>query len=197
MASVLALLLLAGPALAAQHLLLEDDFGVPDVWFVADEPGFRIAYQEGGYRIRNSFFHSYVSSVRTFDLTDVEIAVDAQRVAGPDTGYFGAVCRWQDIHNYYALVVGAEGFFGIARVLNGEVTFLTQASEPDMIQPDTEVNRVGGTCWGDVLTLIVNDEALLEVQDGTFGSGFVGMMVGTRGQPDVEVHFDNVAVGQP
>ena len=200
---LIALLLLAGlmalPAAAQDpgDILLQDDFVTVQRFLQTDEANFTMAYQEQGYRITNDFINSYLTSVLPISYTDAGVFVDAHRVAGPETGYLGTVCRWQDIHNFYGLVIGHGGFMGIARVQDGSLTWLAQAQEPDMIGPDTEVNRVGGTCWGDVLTLIVNGEAMLEARDTAFASGFAGLVTGTRTTPGLQVHFDNYAVVRP
>jgi LysM repeat protein len=177
-----------------QNVLFQDDFTTLGLWATIVEPELTIGYADGFYLITNNFVQSQVSSVRASPVADVIIEVDANRVAGPETGYYGAVCRWQDIQNYYALVIGDGGLGGIVRVQNGFATFLAQTNDLEL--EAAAWNRVGGECAGNQLTLWVNGEQILEATDGTFAAGSFGMMVGTRGQPGVSVVFDNLVLSQ-
>jgi LysM repeat protein len=169
-------------------ILFEDNFTTPGLWATIEDPDFFIGYENNNYRIFNEFADSYVSSVRSSPAGDVQVEVDANRVAGPESGYYGAVCRWQDIHNYYALVIGDDGTAGIVRIQGGVETFIAQ----DEVEFDAaDWNTVGGICAGNTLTVLLNGESVLEARDGAFTAGAVGMMVGTRSEPGVDVHFDN------
>jgi LysM repeat protein len=177
------------------EIIFQDDFSVTGIWFTADEPNFRIGYAEGGYRIMNNFANSYVSSIRTLTHADIFVETEATRVGGPETGYYGVVCRWQDINNFYAMVIGSDGFHGIVRLVNGQVNFLSEGRTTDgPINLGSATNRIGGSCIGNTLTLFVNGEQLLQTLDNTFGSGSVGLMVGTRTAAGTHVHFDNFAL---
>ncbi len=190
-------LLAQDPAVPADELLLHHDFDALERFLETEEEGFSFSYVNGAYQMRNDMIHSFVSSALPVSYTDHGVFADARFVDGPETGYYGAVCRLQDEFNYYGFVIGHDGFFGIVRVLNNELVFLSQAQEPGVIRPATEINQVGGTCWGDTLTLIVNGEALLEVQDATFASGIAGLMVGTRAEPGVVAQFESFMVTMP
>lgn len=176
----------------------QDDFSVTSLWFVTTEPDFNMRYEAGGYRIFNNFLNSYVNSVRSFNFADIHVAVDASRVAGPETGLYGVVCRWQDVHNFYGLGVASNGTYGIVRVSNGIVTVLSQGTvDAAHFNPGAAVNRVGGTCSGATLALFVNDAQVAQVTDAAFASGFVGLFSLTRTAPGLDVHFDNFAVLNP
>jgi LysM repeat protein len=194
-ATALLVSLMGGPAVvqAQQGILFQDDFSTPGLWATILDDNFQIGYVNGVYQIQNNFFNSYVSSVRAAAASDLRIEVDANRVGGPVTGFYGAVCRWQDIHNYYALVISDDNTTGIVRIQDGAATFLAQGTA--QFDP-ASWNRVGGDCAGNTLTLLINGQQVLEARDGTFAVGAVGMMVGTRGAPGVTVQFDNIVVSQ-
>jgi spore coat assembly protein SafA len=181
------------------EVIFQDDFSTIGLWFTVEDPNFWIRYQDNGYQIYNDFFNAYVNSVRSFNFADIHVEVDAQRISGPESGYYGVVCRWQDVDNFYALGIGSEGFLTIVRVQNGLVNFLAQseAEEELMNLGPGEVNHIGGSCVDDTLTLFINDEPLLEAQDQTFTSGFVGLMTGTRTASGLLVHFENFALLNP
>jgi spore coat assembly protein SafA len=182
-----------------EEVVYQDDFSTIGLWFTAEEPNFWIRYQDNGYQIYNDFFNSYVNSVRSFNFSDIHVEVDAQRFSGPESGYYGVVCRWQDNENFYAFSIGSEGFLSIIRVQNGFVNFLAHGEAGEgLLNPGVgEVNRMGGSCVGDTLTLFVNNEPVLETQDQTFTSGFVGLMTGTRTASGLLVHFEDFALLNP
>jgi LysM repeat protein len=177
------------------EIIYQDDFSVPDIWFTAIHANFRMEYAEGGYRILNNTSNSFVSSVLNMDLTDILVETRAEQVGGPLTGYYGVACRWQDIFNLYAFVIGSDGFYGIARVQDGQLTFLGEGRTtggPILLGQTT--NRIWGSCVGDTLTLFVNGQFLLQVQDTTFSTGKPGLVVATRDVSGTHVHFDDFAL---
>lgn len=169
------------------QIVFEDDFTSPGLWATIEDTDFTIGYVNNNYRIFNNFFDSYVSSVRSSPLSDVRVEVDVNRVAGPESGYYGAVCRWQDIHNYYAMVISQDGTAGIVRIQGGVETFIAQEEVEFNAE---EWNTIGGICAGNTITLLLNGENVLEARDGAFTAGAIGMMVGTRAEAGVDVHFD-------
>jgi LysM repeat protein len=175
-------------------VFFREEFHPPRNWFQTEEDNFTIDYLNGTYRIINDFTNAYVSSIRTFEQADVHVETHARYRMGPDTTYFGPVCRWQDINNFYAFGINARGDYGIIRIVDGEVTFLARGSddqnEDAILNPGQQTNRIGGSCLEDVLTLYVNGHALLQVRDATFEDGSVGVMSITQPTPGTEVHFD-------
>lgn len=184
--------------LAVRDLILEDDFEQTEMWLTADEEQFSFTYDSGGYRVNNGFTNGAVSSIRSLDYRHILVEVDAEQIAGPEDAYYGVVCRWQDAQNYYGLVVGEGGFHSIIRISDGEIAFLDQVAEAagDVFRA-AGPNRIGGSCLGDRLILLINGQRFLEVRDQTFESGYVGVVVGTRSTGGAEVHFDNFALLRP
>jgi LysM repeat protein len=173
------------------EIIFQEDFSFPGDWLTADQVNFRMEYEEGGYRILNHTAFSTVTSVRALNFADIYLETSAARVGGPQTGFYGVVCRWQDIQNYYAMVIGSDGFYSIARVLNGQLTHLGEGRTTNgPILLGSASNRIGGSCIGNTLSLFVNGKQLLQAQDNTFASGIVGLMVGTRTAAGTHVHFD-------
>jgi LysM repeat protein len=166
-----------------------DDFTRFGLWFTGAEPEWQIQYVGNQYRILNNFFSSHVSSVRTVNHPNVHAAIDAQQVGGPASGFWGVVCRWQDINNFYAAVISGDGTTGILRVQNGFHNWLNQGTAEFNANA---WNRVGATCDGNTIILYLNGEEVLETTDTVFTTGsFAGVMVGTRGAAGADVHFDN------
>ena len=181
--------------------IFEDDFSNTSLWYTAEENNFGFEYKDGGYRIYNKILNGAIWSVRFLTYQDIRIEVDATRIDGPKDGYFGVICRMgNDGNDYYALVIGDDGFYGILKMEGGEQEFLDSGyDEKNIIQLGLgEVNRVRGICSGDRLQLVVNEQLLLEINDDTFTSGDVGIVAGNRlTDVGIDVVFDNFALVKP
>jgi hypothetical protein len=181
-----------------REVIYQDDFQSPRGWYTFEGERYRFEYKEGTYRITNNLLQASVNSVRLHNYFDVFIEVDATRISGPPNGYFGLVCRFQDDSNYYALVVGPNGFYGIALLKGGRLNFISAPPTPSRaVKLGDETNRIGASCIGDTFTLYANGEIITEVKDQSFSSGYIGLMVGTTSVGGLQVAFDNFAVMNP
>ncbi len=180
------------------RLVYEDDFSWPYGWVVDRTEEFYFRYALGGYIMRNLVREDIVWSVRSTPYSDVRVEAIGSRIDGPRDGYFGVTCRHEDGSNYYALVVGSDGTYGIARQLGGNLEFIKLEQDTQArIHTGSGINHVRGDCIGTTLTLYANGHMLMEVQDYTFTAGSAGLAVGTRSREGYEVLFTNVAVYLP
>jgi hypothetical protein len=179
------------------EVVFQDTFSVSYGWYIFEGERYRMSYRDNGYYIFNNMLQAAVNSVRTQNYDDVHLEVDASRVSGPPNGYYGLVCRFQDDSNYYALVIGSDGYYGIARLLGGRIEFISRPPSPnEAVKGLFNVNRVGASCIGNKLTLYANGVKLTEATDDTFTSGFIGLVVGTTSVEGIEVRFDNFSVSR-
>lgn len=176
-----------------------DNFKTNTGWVEEVSGDFGFEYVNNTYVIFNNLLNAAIYSVRQRELGDVYIEVDATKLDGPVDGYFGVVCRFVDPRNYYALVIGTDGFYGFGRMEDGKYEFLdTGTADEEVINPDNEVNKIKVECVGDRLALIANEESLLEVEDDDFESGAVGLVVGNM-MTDIgtKVSFNNFYLFAP
>jgi hypothetical protein len=179
------------------NIVFQDDFEATRGWYTFESERFQMKYQRGGYVIYNNVLGAEVTSIRTQNHADAHIEVDAARLSGPQNAFFGLVCRYQDDANYYALVIGSDGFHGIALMKGGVLAFISPPANPtSAIKGGFAENRISATCHSHNFTLFVNGEKLLQVKDTTFSTGYVGLIVGTTSAAGVEVVFDNFQVSK-
>jgi hypothetical protein len=182
-------------------LLERDDFEQTQFWYTETQENYSLAYDQGGYRIRNGLESGLIYSVRSLSLEDVLVEVDANDLQSPDGSYWGLVCRHQDNKRYYALVIGPDGFYGIGKMKNGIFQFIQKDAVADKTIYKADENGfvpLRGDCVGDTLTLFVNGKQLLQVKDDEYQTGDAGLVVGygTDGAW-VDILFDNFALWQP
>ena len=180
------------------EILFEDDFSYDTGWYTDKGEDFSFEYAKGGYRISVDILNAPIWSIRERNYTDVRVEVDAAQISGAQDGYYGLVCRHTDSDNYYALVIGSDGAFGIAKSQNGEFVILrTGTAVPGVIKSGEAANRVRADCVGETISLYANDQKLVEIQDNDFESGYIGVIAGTRLSGGVVVLFDNYAIYEP
>lgn len=180
-------------------VVLRDEFSGDTGWYTLEEDIFGFEYAGGGYRIYVNLLDTPIWSVRQRELADVRLEVDVSRTGGPENGYFGLVCRFnQEQRNYYALVIDGEGNFAIAKTENNQFEFILEDASPaGVIKSGDATNRMAADCIGDTLTLWTNGQQLASIEDEDFESGWIGLIAGTRDEPGIVALFDNLIVLKP
>jgi hypothetical protein len=179
-------------------VLFSDDFSSETGWYTNQGEDFGFEFAEGGYEIYVDILNAPIWSIREREFSDVILEVEAKKVSGAGDAYFGVVCRHNDNDNYYALVISADGSYGIGKSEDGKFDFLEMGTAPQgVIRSGEAVNRVRGWCVSGGLTLAANDVILMEIADQDFDSGYIGLIAGTRLSGGVRVLFDNFVVLKP
>jgi hypothetical protein len=181
-------------------IVLEDDFEDPESgWERYRQFDGILDYEEGGYRMMVAAPDSLFWVNANLEYSDVRVEVDAKVIGGPVTNRYGVLCRLNEDFEYYFFLIGSDGAYSIGKQTDGEVEYLVQSKDPsEAIKGDVEAyNHIRADCEGDMLSLIVNDELLLEVQDSDLTSGDVGLVVGTLIEGEVDVYFDAIEVFSP
>lgn len=187
----------AAPTRPAEQIF-KDDFSNDQGWYTEENERFGFYYEDETYRIYVNIRGAQIWSIREENRQDVILEVDAARSDGPTDGYYGLVCRQMDDENYYALVIGSDGFFGISKMLDGEDEFIGEGIDRSgIIHSGNAVNRIRAECIGETLTLFVNDARMIEVNDDDIDSGVVGLLAGTRKTEGIVAAFDNFAIFRP
>jgi hypothetical protein len=183
----------------AGTLIYSEDFSGDSGWVEENNDSWRVGQMDGGYSILVKISYAPIWSVRNQELTDVRLEVDAARLDGPADGYYGLVCRHLNGDNYYALVIGSDGFYGIAIKEGGDkLRYLVEGrDQQSVILSGSAYNRIRGDCIGSTLSLYANGQKLLETQDSTFDSGDIGLLAGTLKVSGLRVLFDNYAAYTP
>ena len=168
-----------------------DDFSDPfSGWPVENGSDWGFGYESGGYVMYNNLPNAEVCASRTRSHTDFVIEVDVEKLSGPDSAYFGITCRKIGT-NYYTLAITGNGEYNIWKTVGAERELLAEGVHP-AINTGNDSNHLFATCIGNVLTLSVNGAEVVSVVDiGPLFGTFVGLILGTAGEPEAVVKFDN------
>ncbi len=167
-------------------------------WQTGVDIDFHFHFAYGGYAMMNKTVQDMVWSTRNIFYRDSRTEVTGAKISGPIDGYYGITCRYADGSNFYALVVGTDGFFGIAKKKAGKVTFLAEGYDKEgHVYTGGTPNLIRADCVGDTLTLWANGFMMAQVQDTDFSAGAVGLVVGDRAKGRYEVVFKDLSVYIP
>jgi hypothetical protein len=179
-------------------LYYEDDFSASYGWPVDKMNSAKFHYTAGGYAINSSVKDDIIFAVRSDAFDDTRVDVSATTYSGSLDSYYGVVCRFINGGNYYILAVGGDGWYGIGKKVLSQLTFIEEGIDTESIIHTAGLsNEIRADCIKDTLTLYVNGEKMLEVQDKEFSAGAIGLGVGNRTNFEVEILFDDFAVYQP
>lgn len=186
------------PPTATPDVIFSDDFSSSHGWPVAESNNWAFGYENGDYFIFVNYPNAAIWSVRFENHADVRIQTHALRSEGPQNGYYGVVCRFIDASNYYMLVVGEDGSYGIGKMLGGSLDFIDKrVDESGIVYRGQTPNQVEGDCLGSNLTLVVNGQTLMQVQDPSFKQGNIGLVAGVPSTYGLKVIFSDFLVLKP
>jgi hypothetical protein len=192
-------------ATSAPKILWQDAFDNPrqQFWYIEDHPdaGGQMNYTNGRYRIRVTDENLMLYSVAPFGKSHhaVRIEVDAQSYKNRDVVEYGVFCRMRTNGDFYALTITNDGQAYIAKSFyhpDEPYEILAERAYSAAIKPNSARNRIQAECDGPTLTLMVNDEVILQAEDDTWRSGGVGILAASWTDADVEVLFDNFVLAR-
>jgi hypothetical protein len=185
----------------AGDVLLADDFASNrNGWDEAGDETARREFRDGMYAIRvfNTVWFAW-STADTEPLTDIHLQVRVHNLGGQDPA-FGALCGYQNPESFYFLGFGDDGYYGIARVENGNLTLLSDPSgsftHSDAIAVGQPAYTLEADCRADgTLRLAVDGVTIAEVVDSNpYGPGRIGLFVQSFDNVPVEAAFDDLVV---
>ncbi len=181
-------------------VLLKDDFTDPSSgWEKSRNSSYTLEYKNGNYHvlINKQDGGQIVYLGKKYDNTSIEVGI--QQTAGPNDGKYGVACRVTDAGSLYSFEVSQDGTYGIYKYSDWNSDILDEGTlDPNTINQG-KVNRLGGVCAGDTLTLLLNDQPVLQVLDSEYTSGGVGLIArtGDSGDPGVDLLFSSLLVKGP
>jgi hypothetical protein len=180
--------------------LYHDDFSDPaSGWLQTTSTNGSLGYADGAYRIvvQSPDYDLWAVSGQAYG--DVQIEVDATRLAGPVYNRFGLICRFQDNDNFYVFFISSDGYYAIGKIKNGVVSLLGQEmmAYSSFIQQGESANHLRFDCIGNTLKGYVNGQAIAITTDADFSGGDAGLTTGAFDESGVEVSFDNFVVIKP
>ncbi len=185
------------PILKNYHVLFSDDFtNEGSGWIIEDSKAVLKGYGSEGFWIIINQENLKSWSVPGMNFKNVQIEVTGQKITGEDNNAYGLICRYQDENNFYHFLISSDGYFSIAKIINGNETILgLQAmSYSSKINLGDHKNRISAICEESTLSLSVNDNLLLSVNDNSLKYGDVGILAANREGINLAILFNDFVV---
>jgi len=180
--------------------LRSDDFSMTSTgWDQMHEADYTLEYKNNAYHVVVGQQYGGQSVWVGDNYTNFSVEVDATQTAGPDDAMIGVSCRFiQDVGGY-SFEFARDGTYGIYKYTQGSPDVLDESVlDPNTINT-TGVNHIEGICSGSTLTLLLNGDPLMQVDDSTFTSGGAGLIIrtGDSGTAGIDAVFDQFLVKGP
>ncbi len=180
--------------------LLEEDFNDTEApWMKKEGGNWKTGIARKAYFMTVLAPKVEITSARTW-LKLAEVRIEAEIWQHTGSGYYGFNCRETVAGSYYTIFITTDGYYGFGEFRNEELNILRYMPLPEWDPPidPKGPNLVRGDCRGNALTLYINGQAVDRITVTGHGSGYVGMMVGTRLEDeDVTIFFDNLKIWGP
>ena len=182
------------------NVLFQDDFSkTSSGWDQLHETDYTLEYKDGAYHVAVGAQDGGESVWVGDNYTNLSVEVEANQTAGPDDALVGVSCRVKQGVGGYSFEFAQNGTYGIYEYTKGSPSALDEALlDPNTVNANGE-NDIEGICSGSTLTLILNGEALMQVEDSTYTSGGAGLIVrtGDSGEAGIDVSFTQFVVKGP
>jgi len=178
-------------------IILSDDFSdTSSGWETYSDQYGNAGYSDGGYLVEAVIKEQYMWGVRSVDLTDIQVDVDAKVLETVADGFdaYGIDCRLQSNGDGYGFRVTSDGYIAISLYSNSESKTLVDWEKNSTVYTDGRVNHISAVCAGETLQLWVNGEKVAETSDSTFSSGDIALSAVGFNEGTVQVLFDNLVV---
>jgi hypothetical protein len=122
-------------------------------------------------------------------------ATDASAWAGPLDNQLGIIFRYEDRNNFYIYRISSDGYYSLARLVDGEWESLVSWTASEAIDQEEDAKNLLELLVEDgSIHMLVNGELLDTFEDEDSYEGGIGLMAGAYDEADVQIGFDNFAV---
>jgi hypothetical protein len=188
------------PASPLGRIVFQDGFGNPNSgWEDADYERGSVGYENGVYSVVSFGNGSVMWGVADQFLTDLIIEVDATQIsAGPENdNEYGVACHVQPDGDGHYLSISGDGYYAIWLNQGTDWMPLVDWTPSDAIRRGNATNHLRAVCDGPALTLIVNGQHLVTVEDTTFADGDIALAAASYEDTATKIIFDDVVVYAP
>jgi hypothetical protein len=178
-----------------QTVAFIDDFSSPNSGLPpqVSEGGASSGYENGMYVMTANFSPSNSNWERyqELDFHDLTLNVDAQRLHGSESDFYGIVFRVVDNDNYYLFQVSDNGFAELVRFTDRRRESLTDKQRVKTY--NDQPNQLTVEARGSRITVSVNSEEFHTLDDARIAHGTIGFLITNTSEP-LTVGFDNLVV---
>jgi hypothetical protein len=178
-----------------------DDFSDPaSGWQTESDASAQVRYHEGAMRVFVESPNRLAWAWAGREFSDFRLSVDATQLSGPDDNEYGVQVRMEDNDRFYRFSISGDGYYQVSKHDGAAQEPLSgEWPESDAIRLGAATNQLEVVCRGATMSFFVNGVQLVQVEDGDYGRGDIGLYAGSFRDPGtgVEILFDNLTVTEP
>jgi hypothetical protein len=185
------------PILRKCSPLLYDNFSNPSSgWGQGDLGQMLLEYNQGEYRILLRSTEWWFAEGPDLQASDYTVSVDLRNISGVNGSYGIAFGGDYYLHLFYSLEIYPDGGYGVYRYDWDQNNYVALAEGySEAIHQGSESNHLIVVRNGASIKAYANGQLLTEVSDGIYlGTRYLGLVVFSYDQPDVDIRFDNFLV---
>jgi hypothetical protein len=202
LACLVAGILVLGCASSPGKVVLTDSFDNPAAGRLSsqsNDPAVDQGYVGGEYLLRLSPSARPLRVVGASSaFADLRVSVDARLAEGTEERWVGVACRMNPRNGtaqFYALLtVPATGQFALSNFDGYRWIHLVPFQSSAVVRRGNASNHLELTCVGSTIRARINGAEVASVQDGTYASGYVAVVVYRDEGLPLEARFDNLIV---
>jgi len=176
-------------------LLFSDDFSnLESGWGEISVEAGSSAYGTGIFCVRVDNAEWVVWSTAGLEFDDIVVEADAWQASGPGDASYGILVRYEDSDHFYRFDIGGDQQYSVSKSTPEEWVDIVDWTEALAILPNRGVNHIKVRCQGREMSLYVNGEHLVTVEDDSFSKGDIGLFGATFDEGGAVLCFDNVKV---
>ena len=176
-------------------LLFSDDFSdLESGWGEISVEAGSSAYGTGIFCVRVDNAEWVVWSTAGQEFDDFVVEADAWQASGPGDASYGILVRYEDSDHFYRFDVGGDQQYSVSKSMPEEWVDIVDWAESLAILPNRGVNHIRVRCQGSEMSLYINGEHLVTVEDESFSKGDIGLFGATFDEGGAVLCFDNVKV---
>jgi S1-C subfamily serine protease len=153
-----------------------------------------IAIQDGKFQANVAVGYSVLTSGIAQPFGDVRIETDYEVVHSTGEGDYGALCRYTDDKNFYALEISEDGYYSIWKKEAGKFTPLVDWTSTEAVSIRAASGHLLFTCIGDTLAIMQNGQLIGQTTDESLTTGGIGLVAGTWDKGGLGISFSKFSV---
>ena len=180
------------------EILYEDDFSDPNSgWESYRAFDGVLDYEDGAYRLHADAAYQTFWVFYTGNYADLVLEAEARYLDGPQSNSYGVLCRYSSNPlAFYAFLINVQGQAQIALWSDGSLAILQSASfEPRDFNVEPDFLRAA--CIRDQLSLAVNGELLIELEDASLAQGDFGMLISNGAEGATTAQIEHLTLRLP
>lgn len=178
-----------------KEIVWTDSFESIQGWQLSADASATVGIEDGVLKVEVHTPGQVAWSAHESVWKNFHLTVVTEQQSGPLDNEYGVLVRMDNDTSFYVLSISGDGYARAALFQNETWTVLGNDWTPiPYIQQGLSANTLSVNAQDTSLTLSVNGESVLQIDDATLSKGTIGLYAGAFGEGGVVITFDDLEV---